>query len=151
MPNPRAFDGYVEQPVRVSATSLIHFQRNRYSVPCEWIHAVVSLRAYADSLLVVGPDGRQVRLERSFERDQTIYDWMHYIALIERKPGALRNGAPFKTMPESHARCSIYLVKAHVAEMRRYRAVVFVVAKFREQEVGLNPQLTLSWRLCLVG
>jgi transposase len=100
MPNPRAFDGYVEQPVRVSATSLIHFQRNRYSVPCEWIHAVVSLRAYADSLLVVGPDGRQVRLQRSFERDQTIYDWMHYIALIERKPGALRNGAPFKTMPE---------------------------------------------------
>ena len=100
MPNPRAFDGYVEQPVRVSATSLIHFQRNRYSVPCEWIHAVVSLRAYADGLLVVGPDGRQVRLQRSFERDQTIYDWMHYIALIERKPGALRNGAPFKTMPE---------------------------------------------------
>jgi len=100
MPNPRAFDGYVEQPVRVSATSLIHFQRNRYSVPCEWIHAVVSLRAYADGLLVVGPDGRQVRLARSFERDQTLYDWMHYIALIERKPGALRNGAPFKTMPE---------------------------------------------------
>ncbi|MFM8509344.1 MAG: IS21 family transposase [Betaproteobacteria bacterium] len=100
MPAPRAFDGYVEQPVRVSATSLIHFQRNRYSVPCEWIHAVVSLRAYADSLLVVGPDGRQVRLARSFERDQTLYDWMHYITLIERKPGALRNGAPFKTMPE---------------------------------------------------
>ena len=100
MPNPRAFDGYVEQPVRVSATSLIHFQRNRYSVPCEWIHAVVSLRAYADGLLVVGPDGRQVRLARSFERDQTLYDWMHYIALVERKPGALRNGAPFKTMPE---------------------------------------------------
>ena len=100
MPNPRAFDGYVEQPVRVSATSLIHFQRNRYSVPCEWIHAVVSLRAYADGLLVVGPDGRQVRLARSFERDQTLYDWMHYIALIERKPGALRNGAPFETLPE---------------------------------------------------
>ncbi|MBM4128416.1 MAG: IS21 family transposase, partial [Nitrospira sp.] len=32
--------------------------------------------------------------------DQSIYDWTHYIALIERKPGALRNGAPFRTMPE---------------------------------------------------
>lgn len=39
-------------------------------------------------------------LKRSFERDQTIYDWTHYISLIERKPGALRNGAPFKAMPE---------------------------------------------------
>ena len=37
---------------------------------------------------------------QSFERDQTIYDWTHYISLIERKPGALRNGAPFKAMPE---------------------------------------------------
>jgi len=100
MPNPRPFDGYIEHPARVSSTSLITFQRNRYSVPCEWVHAVVSLRAYHDRLLVVGPQGQTVTLQRSFERDQTLYDWTHYIALIERKPGALRNGAPFKTMPE---------------------------------------------------
>lgn len=100
MPCPSPFDGYVEQPARVSATSLITYQRNRYSVPCEWVNAVVSLRAYPDRLLVVGPEGEAVTLERYFDRDQTIYDWMHYISLIERKPGALRNGAPFKTMPE---------------------------------------------------
>jgi transposase len=100
MPCPISFDGYVEQPVRVSATALIHYQRNRYSVPCEWVNEVVSLRAYPDHLKVVGPDGSCVRLARSFERDQTLYDWTHYISLVERKPGALRNGAPFKTMPE---------------------------------------------------
>ncbi len=99
MPCPQPFDGYVEQPMRVSSTSLIHFQRNRYSVPCEWVNSMVSLRAYHDHLLVVGNEGDLVRLERSFEREQTIYDWTHYISLIERKPGALRNGAPFKTMP----------------------------------------------------
>lgn len=99
-PNPRPFDGYVEQPIRVTATSLINFQRNRYSVPCEWVHAVISLRAYHDRVVLVGPQGASVTLQRSFERDQTIYDWTHYIALIERKPGALRNGAPFKSMPE---------------------------------------------------
>lgn len=100
MPMPRTFDGYVEQPVRVSATALIHYLRNRYSVPCEWVNQVVSLRAYPDRLLVVGPEGLNVTLTRSFERDQTVYDWTHYISLVERKPGALRNGAPFKTMPE---------------------------------------------------
>ncbi len=100
MPCPSAFDGYVEQPVRVSSTALIHYQRNRYSVPCEWVNAVVSLRAYPDRLVVVSADGEWVSLARSFERDQTLYDWTHYISLIERKPGALRNGAPFKTMPE---------------------------------------------------
>ena len=96
---PQPFDGYVEQPTRVTSTALIHFQRNRYSVPCEWVNAVVSLRAYADTLRLVGPQGEVVDLPRSFERDQTVYDWQHYIGLVQRKPGALRNGAPFKTMP----------------------------------------------------
>jgi len=100
MPCPSPFDGYVEQPVRVSSTALIHYQRNRYSVPCEWVNSVVSLRAYPDRLLIVGPEGEAVTLTRCLERDQTIYDWTHYISLIERKPGALRNGAPFQTMPE---------------------------------------------------
>jgi len=50
---PKPFDGYVEQPARVTTTALIHFQRNRYSVPCEWVNAVVSLRAYAR--LIVAP------------------------------------------------------------------------------------------------
>ena len=100
MPAPAAFDGYVEQPVRVSATALVHFQRNRYSVPCEWANAVASLRAYPERLVLLGPDGQRVSWDRCFERDQTLYDWTHYISLIERKPGALRNGAPFKTMPE---------------------------------------------------
>jgi len=97
---PKPFDGYVEQPVRVTATSLIHFQRNRYSVPCEWVNSVVSLRAYPEFVRIVSMHGEVVDLPRSFERDQTFYDWQHYISLIERKPGALRNGAPFKTMPE---------------------------------------------------
>jgi transposase len=100
MPCPKPFDGYVEQPARVSATALIHYQRNRYSVPCEWVNSVVSLRAYPAILRVVSVHGEVVDLVRSFERDQTFYDWQHYISLIERKPGALRNGAPFKTMPE---------------------------------------------------
>lgn len=36
---------------------------------------------------------------RALDRDHVAYDWQHYIALIERKPGALRNGAPFADMP----------------------------------------------------
>lgn len=99
MPCPAPFNGYIEQPVLVSPTSLIHYQRNRYSVPCEWVNSTVSLRAYPSHLVVVGSEGEIVKLKRSFERDQTIYDWTHYISLVERKPGALRNGAPFKGMP----------------------------------------------------
>ena len=36
---------------------------------------------------------------RLLDRDQVSYDWQHYLPLIERKPGALRNGAPFADLP----------------------------------------------------
>ena len=100
MPAPRPFDAYLEQPVRVSTTALIHFQRNRYSVPAEHVNRVVSLRIYPAELVVV-VDGEEIaRLTRSFERYQTRYDFRHYIGIVQRKPGALRNGAPFADMPE---------------------------------------------------
>jgi DNA replication protein DnaC len=48
----------------------------------------------------VAENARIASHARSFERSQTFYDWRHYVSLIERKPGALRNGAPFETLPE---------------------------------------------------
>lgn len=48
---------------------------------------------------------------RSFEREHTFYDWQHYISLIVRKPGALRNGAPFATMPEPLVRLQGLLLR----------------------------------------
>ena len=100
MPCPKPFDGYVEHQVRVSATSLIHFQRNRYSVPTRHVNDILSLRVYPQQLVLVADGIEVTRHTRSFEREQTFYDWQHYIELVETKPGALRNGAPFKTMPE---------------------------------------------------
>lgn len=100
MPNPAPFDGYIEQPVRVSATALVHYQRNRYSVPAEHAHQVISLRVYPWDIVLVAEGQEIARHRRRFERYQTVYDWQHYIRVVERKPGALRNGAPFREMPE---------------------------------------------------
>ena len=111
MPNPKPFDGYVEVLARVSSTSLVHLQRNRYSVPSEYAHEVVSLRLYPDRLDVVADSCRIASHPRSFERSQTFYDWRHYVSLIERKPGALRNGAPFETLPEPLKRLQSILLR----------------------------------------
>lgn len=100
MPCPKPFDGYLEQPVRVTATALVHFQRNRYSVPAEYAHHVVSVRCYPAELVLVADQVVIARHIRSFERDQTCYDFRHYLGLVAMKPGALRNGAPFTTLPE---------------------------------------------------
>jgi hypothetical protein len=99
MPMSAPFDGYVEKPARVSSTCLVTVQRNRYSVPCEFAGQMVSTRLYPDRVSVVANDTIVASHERLFEREQVSYDWQHYLPLIERKPGALRNGAPFADIP----------------------------------------------------
>jgi transposase len=91
-----SFDGYQETPARVSSTSLVSFDRNRYSVACSEVGKTVSVRAYADRIVIVS-EGRPVgEHPRQFGRDRTVYDAWHYVPVLEMKPGALRNGAPFK-------------------------------------------------------
>jgi transposase len=100
MPMTTPFDGYVEKPARVSSTCLVSVARNRYSVPCEWFGQMVSTRLYPGSVVIVAEDAVVARHERLRNSSETRYDWQHYIPLLQRKPGALRNGAPFADLPE---------------------------------------------------
>jgi transposase len=99
MPMPAPFDGYVEKAARVSSTCLVTIQRNRYSVPCELAGKMVSTRLYPTRVCVVADDMLVADHERIVDRKQVRYDWQHYIPLVQRKPGALRNGAPFADLP----------------------------------------------------
>lgn len=100
MPMPMAFDGYVEKSAKVSSTCLVSVDRNRYSVPCEWANHQVSSRLYPSRVCVVAGGAVVASHDRASDRGHTRYDWQHYITLVQRKPGALRNGAPFADMPE---------------------------------------------------
>jgi hypothetical protein len=100
MPMTAPFDGYVEKPARVSSTCLVSVARNRYSVPCELAGQMVSTRLYPTRVKAVAGDQIVADHERLVDEGRTQYDWQHYIALLQRKPGALRNGAPFADLPE---------------------------------------------------
>jgi len=89
------FDGYVEQMMRVSSTCLVKVDRNRYSVPAAFAGQAVSVRTTADQVRVVAQGEVIAAHPREFGRDQLICDPWHYLPVLEKKPGALRNGAPF--------------------------------------------------------
>ncbi len=91
-----AFDGYFEQTVRVSSTCLVTYDRNRYSVPADYAGKTVSLRVYAAHLRVVADDRVVAEHSRQFGRGHWVFDPWHYRPVLERKPGALRDGAPFQ-------------------------------------------------------
>jgi hypothetical protein len=89
------FDGYMEKSCRVSSTCLVNFDRNRYSVECVYVCQPVSVRAYSDKIRVSSKGRVIAEHTRHFGRDKTIYNPLHYLPLLEQKPGAIRNGAPF--------------------------------------------------------
>ena len=116
MPAPVPFDGFVEHSKRVSPTCLITFENNRYSVPASFANRPVSLRVYAAQLDIVAEAQVVATHQRVFSRDKnppgkTIYDWHHYLAVVQRKPGALRNGAPFQELPLSFQKLQQQLLK----------------------------------------
>jgi transposase len=90
------FDGFHAVPASVSKTCLVRFDNNKYSVAASAVGRPVEVHAYADRIMI-RQDGRIVgEHPRSFGRGDTLYDPWHYVPVLARKPGALRNGAPFK-------------------------------------------------------
>jgi hypothetical protein len=75
---------------------LVQFDDHKYSVKASAVGRPVEIHAYADRI-IVRQDGMIVgEHRRRFGRDETSYNLWHYVAVLARKPGALRNGAPFK-------------------------------------------------------
>ena len=126
MPMPAAFDGYVEEVARVSSTCLVSVARNRYSVPCELAGQMVSTHLYPTRVTVVAGDGVVAEHERLTDKSKTRYDWQHYVPLVQRKPGALRNGAPFADLPESLQRLRRALLRESGGDRLMARVLALV-------------------------
>ena len=105
------FDGFHATEASVSKTCLVRFDNNRYSVEARAVGQPVDVRAYADRI-VIRQDGEIVAEHpRSFGRGKIVYEPWHYVSILQRKPGALRNGAPFRdwTLPRALTRLRVRL------------------------------------------
>jgi len=148
MPLGRPFDGFVEHTKRVSPTCLVHFERNRYSVPASFANRPVSLRVYPQRIVVAAEGQVLCEHPRVIARShhgpgRTVYDWRHYLAVIQRKPGALRNGAPFADMPEAFRRLQGHLLK-RVGGDREMVEILALVLQHDEQAVLCAVELALE-------
>lgn len=147
MASPMPFDGYVEYTKRVSPTCLITFERNRYSVPGTYANQPISLRVYADRLVFVAQ--AQIIAEhpriisRSPKVGRTIYDWRHYLCVLQRKPGALRNGAPFTEFPAAFKQLQTILLR-HPGGDREMVEILALVLQEDEEAVLTAVELAIE-------
>jgi transposase len=148
MPVSRPFDGFVEYTKRVSPTCLVHLERNRYSVPASFANRPVSVRVYPEKIVVAAEGQLICEHRRIIDRShhlpgQTVYDWRHYLAVVQRKPGALRNGAPFVELPDAFRTLQQQLLRRPGGD-REMVDILALVLQHDEQAVLSAVELALE-------
>lgn len=97
------YDACDKQAGRVSSLSLVRYRGNDYSVPTAYGHREVLIRGYVDRVVIACGADIIARHVRSYEREDFVFDPLHYLALLEHKTGALDQAAPLTgwALPEA--------------------------------------------------
>ena len=140
-----SFDACMVQEVRVSPQCLVNFDRNRYSVPCAHANKSVQRRVYAGHLRFYA-DGRLIaEHKRAFGRDKTLCDPLHYLPVLEGKPGALRNGRPFRDWVLSPGLQSLRdALEGVKGGDRQLAGILAAIPQYGEEAVNVACELALE-------
>ena len=159
----RDFACCVSLPVALNPYSQVTYETNRYSVPVEAARATLTLKAYPFRIEVWDDTHLLTTHRRSYQRDQDLFDPLHYLALLEHRPGAFEHARPLrdwrKTWPPVYEQLLAHL-RTREPEHRSVREFVLVLKLHRDYpaaqiEQAIQQALTLGRadldgiRLCL--
>ena len=117
----------------------MRYERNDYSVPTAYGHRPVLVRGYVDEVVIACGAEIIARHQRSYAREDFIFDPLHYLALLEQKTGALDQAAPLQgwDLPEAFATLRRLLeARMGKAGKREYVQVLRLLETFRLEDVA---------------
>jgi transposase len=100
---PSPFDACRKQPSRANSLSLARFDDNDYSVPVAYAHHEILIKGYVDRVVLCHKDKGVAEHRRSWGKEGVFFNYIHYLPLLERKPGSLDHARPLAALnlPES--------------------------------------------------
>jgi len=97
LPAPAApFDACRKRSTAADSLSLVRFDDNDYSVPVRYAHHPIVVRGYVDRVVLCHKAEVIAEHRRRWGREGVSFDPVHYLALLERKPGALDHARPLE-------------------------------------------------------
>jgi transposase len=139
------FDACTVREARVSPQCLVRYDRNRYSVPCAYANKSVQRRVYAGHIRFYADGHCIAEHTRAFCRDKIISDPLHYLPVLERKPGALRNGLPFREWHLAPAVQSLREVLEKTKDGDKQLAgILAAIPQYGEEAVNVACELALE-------
>src|SRR5487761_1640836 len=146
-PLPPAYDACEKVATRVSSLSLVRYRLNDYSVPTTFGHREVLVRGYIHEVVISCGADIIARHARSCEREDFVFDPLHYLALLEQKIGALDQAAPLVgwALPEEFATLR-RLLEARVGRpgKREFVQVLRLLEVFRLDDVLAGVRAALD-------
>ena len=142
-----AFDACRVEERKVTSLSLVRFQGNSYSVPVAYAYRSVTVKAYVDRLMVCHRGDVIARHERCYGHDECVFDPVHYLPLLQRKPGALDGARPFTgwVLPGCFDTLRRYLeARNGSAGTREYILILQLLRDFAIAEV--RRAIEAAWR-----
>ena len=149
---PVPYEACDRRPARVSSLSLVRYDRNDYSVPTAYGHRPVLVRGYVEEVVIACGAEVIARHERSYAREDFVFDPLHYLALLEQKIGAFDQAAPLQDweLPEAFATLR-RLLAARMGKpgKREYVQVLRLLETFKLEDVDAAVRKAL--RLGAIG
>jgi transposase len=102
---PVAYDACEKVSTRATSISMVRYRCNDYSVPVAYAHHEVQVRGYVHEI-VIGCGAQIIaRHKRSYDKEDMVFDPLHFLPLLEQKVGALDQAAPLKgwDLPDAFA------------------------------------------------
>ena len=143
------YDASDKHVSRVSSLSLVRYRTNDYSVPVAYGHMEVLVRGYVGEVVISCGSEVIARHPRSYERDDFVFDPIHYLPLLERKTGALDQAAPLVgwELPEEFGVLR-RLLESRMGPRGKWKfvQVLRLMENFRKEEVyeGVRDALRLG-------
>jgi len=137
--------------VKANSLSLVSFETNRYSVPVAYAHKRLVLKAYVDQVVISHLDKVIARHPRCNERHEDIFNGLHYLPLLEKRPGAFHHARPLRdwkwapVLDRYHSK-----LRAHVPDNRgtlEFIRILGLHQSFSAEAIEVAVELALEYRV----
>ena len=123
------FDACRKRSTTANSLSLVRFDDNDYSVPVRFAHHPIAVKGYVDRVTLCHKGERVAEHKRSWKKEGTFFDPIHYLPLLERKPGALDYSLPLTglNLPECFSTLRLRLESEYEKESEGVREYIRVL------------------------
>lgn len=143
------FDACRVQKTSADSESLVRFDTNDYSVPMEYAHHEIVAKGYCDRVALCHQHEVVALHDRCWDREQQIFDPLHYLPLLERKPYSLDHGRPFEnwSLPACFQILRDRLEAQEAEGTRAYIRILRLLEKYTLAQLTRAIEQALQWRV----